>query len=69
VTCTALDQCHVIGTCDHTTGVCSNPNKVDGSACDDGNACTTGDVCTTGACAGTAVVCQAGTCNSSGQCQ
>jgi hypothetical protein len=26
--------------CDPATGVCSNPNKTDGSACNDGSACT-----------------------------
>src|SRR5438093_6357020 len=40
VTCTALDQCHVAGTCDPMSGVCSNPNKANGTACDDNNACT-----------------------------
>jgi hypothetical protein len=52
VTCAAQDQCHVAGTCDHATGVCSNPAKADGSACDDGNANSVSDVCTGGACAG-----------------
>ena len=37
VACSALDQCHVAGTCDTATGVCSNPNKPDGTGCDDGN--------------------------------
>src|SRR5947208_16772362 len=35
VVCTALDQCRVAGTCDPTTGVCSNPNKTNGTACND----------------------------------
>jgi MYXO-CTERM domain-containing protein len=52
VTCTALDQCHVAGTCDHATGACSNPAKADGTACDDGDANTAGDKCTGGICAG-----------------
>src|SRR2546428_816068 len=30
VTCTALDQCHVAGTCDPTTGMCSSPARPDG---------------------------------------
>ena len=70
VVCTALDQCHVAGTCDPSTGVCSNPAANNGTACNDGNACTVNDVCTSGACAGAAVVCTpldqchvAGTCN------
>src|SRR5215213_8048990 len=29
VTCTASDQCHVAGTCDPTTGLCSDPNAPD----------------------------------------
>jgi hypothetical protein len=40
VVCTALDQCHDVGTCNTSTGVCSNPNKANGSACSDGDACT-----------------------------
>src|SRR5439155_115261 len=50
VACTALDQCHVAGTCDTTTGVCSNPNKANGSTCDDNNACTSGETCQSGSC-------------------
>src|SRR5437667_4317196 len=50
VTCTALDQCHVAGTCDPRSGVGSNPNKANGTACDDNNACTTSDTCQNGAC-------------------
>jgi MYXO-CTERM domain-containing protein len=52
VTCTPLDQCHVAGTCDPMTGVCSNPNKADGSACSDGDACTQTDTCVAGGCSG-----------------
>jgi hypothetical protein len=52
VVCAASDQCHIAGTCDPQTGACSNPNQVDGAACDDSNACTVGDVCTAGACTG-----------------
>src|SRR5262249_40754810 len=39
VVCTALDQCHVAGTCDPATGTCSNPAATDGTACSDANAC------------------------------
>jgi len=53
VTCQALDQCHDAGTCAPLTGVCSNPNKVDGTACDDGSACTQTDSCQAGVCTGT----------------
>src|SRR5262249_50637624 len=33
--CTASDQCHVPGTCDPTTGVCSNPTATNGTPCND----------------------------------
>ena len=76
VTCTALDQCHVAGTCSPSTGACSNPNAANGTTCNDGNACTTTDTCQAGTCTGTAVTCAAldqchvaGTCNpSNGTC-
>jgi hypothetical protein len=77
VTCTPLDQCHLAGTCNPATGVCSNPNRPDGAPCDDGNACTQTDTCIGGSCSGSnPVVCSplddchlAGTCNpSSGTC-
>src|SRR4030095_11377180 len=56
--CTALDQCHDVGTCNPGTGVCSNPAKANGSACDDGNACVQADTCQSGACVGSnPVVC------------
>ncbi len=53
VVCTALDQCHAAATCDHATGVCSDPAKPDGSTCNDGNACTQTDTCQAGVCVGT----------------
>jgi hypothetical protein len=71
VTCAALDQCHVAGVCNPTSGLCSNPPQADGTACNDGNPCTRTDTCVGGACAGgNPVVCvaidqchAAGTCN------
>jgi len=58
VVCTALDQCHDVGTCDPLTGTCSNPNKTDGTACNDGNKCTSGDTCQGGVCqGGAAAIC------------
>ncbi|MCU0658545.1 MAG: hypothetical protein MUF64_25795, partial [Polyangiaceae bacterium] len=58
VTCTALSQCHDVGTCNPATGVCSNPTKDDGTACNDGDACTTSDACQAGTCTpGPALVC------------
>ncbi len=50
VTCTAQDQCHAAGTCDPSSGLCTNPTKSNGASCDDGNACTTGDSCQAGSC-------------------
>src|SRR5262249_7137362 len=53
VVCAAPDQCHLVGTCDPGTGMCSAPvAKADGSACDDGDACTQADSCQAGACTG-----------------
>merc|ERR1719265_2925173 len=40
VTCTVLDQCHVMGECDSYTGTCSQPAAPDGTSCDDGNSIT-----------------------------
>ena len=42
VTCTAQDQCHAPGTCDPSTGSCSNPPVADGSSCGTNASCTTG---------------------------
>src|SRR5262249_57394733 len=49
VICTALDQCHLAGACDPSSGVCSNPTQPDGATCDDADACTRGDSCSGGA--------------------
>jgi hypothetical protein len=58
--CTASDQCHDAGTCDRTTGLCPNPAKPDGTACNDGDACTQTDTCRGGVCVGgNPVVCTA----------
>ncbi len=50
VVCSASDQCHDAGVCDTGSGICSNPPRPDGSACDDGNGCTVPDSCQAGAC-------------------
>ena len=51
VTCSASDACHDVGTCNPSTGVCSNPVRTGG--CDDGNACTVGETCqANGTCGG-----------------
>jgi hypothetical protein len=77
ISCSASDQCHVAGTCDPSTGQCSNPTATNGTACNDGNACDLNDTCQAGVCtAGGTVTCTAsdachvaGTCNpSTGQC-
>jgi len=65
--CAALDQCHVVGTCNTTTGVCSNPAKPNGTACNDGNACTVLDQCLGGQCIGVSADHQ-GTCDDHNPC-
>lgn len=52
VTCATPDQCHSAGTCSPSTGVCSNPQKSNGTLCSDGNACTQTDTCVAGVCTG-----------------
>lgn len=64
VVCGQSDQCHDVGTCDVGTGICSNPEKVDGSACNDSNACTVTDTCQVGVCTGADPV----TCTPQDQC-
>ena len=64
--CTASDQCHDIGTCEPTTGECSDPAKADGSDCDDGDDTTT-DECVEGVCVGTSL-CENVECTASDQC-
>ncbi len=70
VVCTAKNDCHEAGTCDHTNGACSNPVKTDGTSCDDGQLCTQVDTCTVGTCVGgSPVVCTAAdTCHTAGEC-
>jgi cysteine-rich repeat protein len=55
VVCIPFDGCHAAGTCNPLTGECSNPERPDGTSCDDGNACTESDACRGGACEGSAV--------------
>ena len=69
VVCPSPDQCHTAGTCNPSTGVCSNPAKPNGSACNDGNACTQTDTCQGGTCTGAnPVVCVADQCHTAGTC-
>jgi hypothetical protein len=62
--CPATDQCHDAGTCDPSTGLCSNPAQDNGTPCNDGNACTMGETCQGGSCTAGATK----TCTPSGQC-
>jgi subtilisin-like proprotein convertase family protein len=66
VVCTPLDQCHIAGTCAPTTGVCSNPSALNGTACSDGDPCTIGDVCTAGVCVPGAIPVPVQFCNAAG---
>ncbi|MFO0745516.1 MAG: HYR domain-containing protein [Myxococcota bacterium] len=59
VVCAASDGCHVPGTCNPGTGLCSNPPAPNGTGCDDRSACTSADQCRNGVCAGSAVTCPA----------
>lgn len=52
VVCISVDQCHVAGACDTTTGNCSIPPSSDGTPCDDGDSCSDSDSCQSGACIG-----------------
>ena len=58
VQCTALDQCHLPGTCEPTTGQCSNPTVADGTTCSDGDLCSAGDQCVGGICTGVETLCE-----------
>ena len=61
VVCTASDQCHVAGTCNPVTGVCSSPPAASGTPCNDGLGCRVDDVCdSSGACVGTFKDCSDG---------
>ncbi|MGO9833574.1 MAG: hypothetical protein ACLP1X_05100 [Polyangiaceae bacterium] len=70
VLCTSSDQCHAVGTCDPSSGACSNPSAPDGTACNDGNTCTQTDSCQTGTCLGAnPVTCMASdACHVAGTC-
>jgi outer membrane protein OmpA-like peptidoglycan-associated protein len=45
VVCTALDECHVAGSCQESDGTCTNPDETDGVTCDGGIGECTGGVC------------------------
>jgi len=65
VICQALDSCHEVGVCEPNPGQCTNPAKIDGTACDDQNPCTLQDSCRAGLCLGGQPV----TCPAPGPCQ
>jgi MYXO-CTERM domain-containing protein len=48
--CPVSDPCHDAGTCDPKSGMCDNPQKMDGAACSDGDACSGNDTCKSGIC-------------------
>jgi len=66
----AADACHLAGTCDGISGVCSNPPQPEGFPCNDANACTQTDACVAGICTGSnPVVCAASDpCHDTGTC-
>eukprot|EP01061_Rhynchopus_euleeides_P038956 TRINITY_DN667_c3_g1_i1.p1 TRINITY_DN667_c3_g1~~TRINITY_DN667_c3_g1_i1.p1 ORF type:complete len:2404 (+),score=646.70 TRINITY_DN667_c3_g1_i1:103-7314(+) len=58
VVCLPKSVCHLKGTCEPSTGNCSNPVKTNDQfgtslECDDGNSQTTDDMCNNGVCLGT----------------
>lgn len=70
VVCSAKDQCHVAGTCNTSSGLCDDPIKKNGTACNDGSLCTKTDTCQGGVCSGASpVVCAASDqCHLAGTC-
>jgi hypothetical protein len=66
----ATDACHVAGSCNTSTGVCSAQTPVtDGTQCNDGNLCTQADACLKGTCTGTPIACVASDqCHVAGAC-
>jgi len=63
VLCPAADACHVSGSCQPSTGLCSTPPAKDGLPCDDGDQATRADRCVNGMCVGEGCLCSgAGAC-------
>lgn len=60
VLCVASDSCHVAGSCDPSTGACSNPPAPDNTPCSDGLNCTGSDACKAGKCGGSPIACNDG---------
>jgi hypothetical protein len=67
VMCSALDACHVAGTCDPGTGMCSNPPVNDGTTCTGTNGCET-YACQSGVCTGTSACAALDQCHVAGVC-
>src|SRR5207249_1811157 len=65
VTCTALDQCHVAGTCNPATGSCSSPTATNGRPDERRDANTQTDTCQTASCVGS----NPDTCTALARCQ
>ena len=73
VKCSPFDACHVAGTCDPTSGACSNPAAADGTTCGDAALCAQAPVCSSGVCASGApfpsgASCPSGACDGNGSC-
>ena len=70
VVCTASDACHLAGTCNPASGLCSNPVAPDSTPCNDSDPCTRTDACVAGICSGSdPVVCTASdACHIAGVC-
>ena len=66
VTCTSVSTCHLPGTCDPTTGTCSNPLTSDGTTC---SISTRAGTCSSGRCIATAssIPCGSSSCTDIGQ--
>jgi hypothetical protein len=70
------DQCRAAGTCNPTSGVCTNPPVANGRICSDDNLCTQADTCQDGFCTGGTPltcddgnVCTADSCDPASGCQ
>jgi len=50
--CAPVDDCHLAGSCEPSTGQCTTPTADDGTGCNDGDACTQSDTCEAGVCVG-----------------
>lgn len=59
--CTASDSCHLVGSCNPLTGMCTDPQAPDGTACVDSDVCNGTERCMGGTCMpGAALSCDDG---------